>query len=205
MDRETFFTEVLGIRSKALLDELCKVSIIETFEKGEFIVREETLPAQLYILIEGICRGFFTNDNGREITDCFHHKLGEVLMGSFDLKEPTILNVVAETDVKVISLSMVSLVNMLQEYVELVYVYNQMLSNALSRHVGIKLALYKHDAKGKYMWFLKNYPGLIDIVKQRHVASFLNITPESLSRVRSKIKQYSGGGELLIDILIWEI
>ena len=64
-----------------------------------------------------------------------------------------------------------------------------MLSGALSRHVGIKLAIYKHDAKGKYRWFLENYPGLIDIVKHRHVASFLNITPESLSRVRKEWKQ----------------
>ncbi len=189
MEKKTFFTEVLGIKNRELADALCEVSRIKNFEKDELLVREDSMPAQLYILLKGVCRGYFTSDNGRNITDCFPHKLGEALMGSFDLKEPTVLNVVAETKVEVMSIPMISLIHMLQEHVELVYVYNQMLSGALSRHVGIKLAIYKHDAKGKYRWFLENYPGLIDIVKHRHVASFLNITPESLSRVRKEWKQ----------------
>ena len=40
------------------------------------------------------------------------------------------------------------------------------------------------SAPERYDWFLENYPGLIDRVQHRRIASFLCMTPVSLSRIR---------------------
>ncbi len=42
------------------------------------------------------------------------------------------------------------------------------------------------SAKERYAAFVKTYPHLIQRVQQYHIASFLGITPESLSRLRSR-------------------
>jgi len=39
------------------------------------------------------------------------------------------------------------------------------------------------DAKARYQQFLKDYPGLESRVRQYHVASYLGISPVSLSRL----------------------
>ena len=45
---------------------------------------------------------------------------------------------------------------------------------------------------GRYQWFLKKYPGLIDEVSNKHIASFLGMTPVTLSRLRQKLKELTG-------------
>ena len=49
----------------------------------------------------------------------------------------------------------------------------------------IKNTLCNYSAKQKYDWFLQEYPGLIFDVNNRYIASFLNMTPETLSRLRA--------------------
>ncbi|MEQ2617002.1 hypothetical protein AAAT94_07475 [Intestinimonas aquisgranensis] len=40
----------------------------------------------------------------------------------------------------------------------------------------------------RYQWFLEAYPGLIDQVTHRYVASFLEMSPVTLSRLRSALR-----------------
>lgn len=45
------------------------------------------------------------------------------------------------------------------------------------------------NAKERYNWFLREYKDLIDRVSHRHVASFLNMTPVTLSRLRKEFRE----------------
>ena len=38
------------------------------------------------------------------------------------------------------------------------------------------MLMYRCSAMERYQWFLKMYPGLIDLVRNKHVASFLGMT-----------------------------
>lgn len=40
------------------------------------------------------------------------------------------------------------------------------------------------DAKERYLIFLKQYPDISQRAKQEHIASYLGITPSSLSRIK---------------------
>jgi len=43
------------------------------------------------------------------------------------------------------------------------------------------------DAKTKYLEFVKRYPALAQQVPQQYIASYLKITPQSLSRIRKEL------------------
>ena len=42
-------------------------------------------------------------------------------------------------------------------------------------------------AKDRYLSFIQNYPNIQQSVKNYHIASFLGITTESLSRIRKEL------------------
>lgn len=44
-------------------------------------------------------------------------------------------------------------------------------------------------AEERYLKFIKTYPKLIEQVSQNHIASYLGITPQSLSRIRKELTQ----------------
>jgi len=43
------------------------------------------------------------------------------------------------------------------------------------------------SAKIKYLEFVKRYPALAQQVPQQYIASYLKITPQSLSRIRNEL------------------
>lgn len=46
----------------------------------------------------------------------------------------------------------------------------------------------ERKAQEHYVQFLQDYPGLEARVSQYHIASYLGIMPESLSRIRASLK-----------------
>ena len=46
-----------------------------------------------------------------------------------------------------------------------------------------------NNATERYLQFEKEYPELIDRVKQSYISTYLGITPESLSRIRKGLKE----------------
>lgn len=60
---------------------------------------------------------------------------------------------------------------------------------------GMRYKMYREggflteNATERYLKFRKNYPDLAERVQQRYIATYLGIKPESLSRIRSAMKE----------------
>lgn len=59
---------------------------------------------------------------------------------------------------------------------------------ALEKRISSFLSM---TAEEKYICMLDTYPNIVQRVPQKHVASYLGITPESLSRIRGHIAKHS--------------
>ena len=60
--------------------------------------------------------------------------------------------------------------------------------SALNEIYGRLISLYCDTPEERYIKVITDYPELLDIVSLKEVASFIGITPETLSRIRKKIK-----------------
>ena len=60
--------------------------------------------------------------------------------------------------------------------------------NALNLQTELRRALLHYDIKKRYEWFLKEYSEINGKISGRYIASFLNMTPESLSRVKKELQ-----------------
>ena len=61
-------------------------------------------------------------------------------------------------------------------------------ANYVSTHRRINEAL-SASAEERYLTFLKTYPALVERVPQSQIASYLGITPQSLSRIRKELSE----------------
>ena len=61
-------------------------------------------------------------------------------------------------------------------------------SNHVANHRRITDSL-STSAEEKYLKFIKTYPKLFELVSQNQIASYLGITPQSLSRIRKELSQ----------------
>ena len=164
------------------------MSTVCELAKGTQIQKMGEYGTHLSILWSGICRGYLEDENGQDTTDCFAMKRGSVLWGCGPLNEPSVIGVEALTDCRVIQMPMEPLLK-LAEHCEGMRILNKCLTQALEMHWNMRQNLCQGDAMKRYRWFLEEYPGLVDQVNKRHIASFLRMTPVSLSRLRKKLRE----------------
>lgn len=184
MELQNFYTETIKISDTQLVQVLTESSQIKVIKKGDMLQYIGSISTELYFLMTGLLRGFLLDAKGREVTDCFVYAHGTPVVSSIDLGEPSLIYIEALEDSELISIPFSVVLSLIRSNLELVTLYNRLLSNSLKMHWENKTALVQHTAAERYQWFLENYPGLIERVNHRYIASFLGMTPVSLSRIR---------------------
>lgn len=184
-----FFENMLHISDETVLQQLTDVATARWLKKEKLLIEIGEVPTQISFLVSGVLRGFALDENGRDITDCFAYRCGDAAIGGAELQAPSPVNIEALTNCEIVQfpLQFVEELNE-QNPTLLLQIYNEFLRQGFARHWAAKRILY-HPAMQRYQWFLQEYPGLIDMVCNKHVASFLGMTPVTLSRLRAQLRQ----------------
>lgn len=188
-----FFRTLLHLEDGGLLRALSDVSVPLHLRRGELLMREGMLPDMVPILVRGIVRGFYFDVDGQEITDCFAVQAGSPVMAAAGLRVPSPLYLDVLTDSDFLTISIPEVQRLLDQYPELLRLYNRLLIQSFSTHWEIKAILRRGTAMERYQWFLHTYPGLIDRISNKYVASFLGMTPVTLSRLRRVLREQAAG------------
>ena len=77
---------------------------------------------------------------------------------------------------------------LMKESVELKGIWITLLESGMRYKIYRENGFLVENATERYIAFRKRYPELAGRVPQRHIATYLGITPESLSRIRSAMK-----------------
>jgi CRP-like cAMP-binding protein len=176
--------ESLETINKELLNK-CKQ---QHYKKGNYLLREGEISKTSYFVEDGLLRQFSVDDKGKEHVIQFApenwfmaNREGEC----FNLPSSYNIEAIEDTTVFIIekelieSLSKTSLV-FLNFNIELLHKHIASLQKRITQ-------LQSKTAKERYLDFIKTYPDVLMRVPQSYVASYLGITPESLSRVRKEI------------------
>lgn len=184
-----FYQSVLKITDSVLLDRVTEHTEYKRIPAGELIVKAGEKPIDFFFLVSGIFRGFFIDADGQEITDCFGFKSGIPILSTFQFDVSSPVSIEAIEDCEVLRIPTQEIMQILQESPSAVRVYNDLLQEALNKQWETKQALYQYSAMQKYEWFMETYAEIANRVTGKNIASFLNITPVTLSRLRRKIRE----------------
>lgn len=165
---------------------------IEIYDKGDTIIKQGQVCKSLKFVISGVYRVYQLKE-GKEITSYFNYVSRNPLVASFVslLKEQPsneIIECIAPG--KLISIpysdwiSFYKVSSSFNTFGRLMAEFNYVL--AIER---IESLQYQ-SASERYDIFIKQYPNLLNLIPHHYIASYLGVTPESLSRIRkSSLKQ----------------
>ncbi|NDW19388.1 Crp/Fnr family transcriptional regulator [Dysgonomonas sp. 216] len=171
--------------SENSVEELASILERREYKKDEIILEQGIISRYLYIIEKGIIRQFYYKD-GRDITEHFSSE-GNVAtcLESLFLKEPTKLLVEA------LEPSVIYLLD--YEKWKAICNRNPEINELYQRIFEYKLIVSQQKADSwrfesaheRYERFCKEYPIIAKRAAIAHIASYLLMTPETLSRVRS--------------------
>lgn len=155
------------------------------YEKGHVLVREGQYSDQLFFVLEGCARAHYLK-GGKDITDWFAFENDFIcaIVGYFldvpsphyiELLEPSRLMVVGRADMQ-------ALCDRHHDIERLGRLSTTKTMLQLQRRV---VSLQFETAHQRFDNLLQVYPQITQRVPLHHIASFLGITPETLSRVRA--------------------
>lgn len=163
-------------------------AIETTLRKGAFFSSAGKIPRQVGFITEGVMRGYYHDDQGNEITRCFIAEDSIVVdYMNFEAGTAATEYLQACTDCKLVVFAK-------QDW--------DQLSQTVPgwdpiKHKMVQLCMYQKSRKGpvvskdaatRYTEFLEHYPMLINRVPLTYIASYLGVTPQSLSRIRRTIR-----------------
>ena len=187
-----FFQKALGISDEALVQEALRVSETRVLKKGEYLIRQGNVPSHVYFLMQGIVRGVLSDVNGKEITDCLVFKCGSPVMPSSDITQAAPIDIQTLSECEVVRIAVPEVNRMLRIYPALEEMYRQLIVESARIHWELKIAIYQYTAMERYQWFQQAYPGLSEKISNKYIASFLNMTPVTLSRLKQELKKQDG-------------
>ena len=178
-----FLRNVLHIGNEQLLHEMEALCEVRTLKKGECLIRQGQSPTMTYFLIEGIFRGTIDGTSGKDITGCIVYQCGAPLVANSEIWGVAQIGIEALTASSVLGVASSGLQRLFPRFPELTQMYLRFLLWSSRMHWELKVVTYQYTALQRYQWFLQAYPGLIDQISHKHIASFLNMTPETLSKL----------------------
>lgn len=182
----SFFSQVMNFSDPDICRVLSDISSSIFVLKGSKIIDFGQKQTCFYLLEKGIARAYGLSADGDEITDCLVFVPGTPVLTSADIAAPSPECFEALTDCNLIKLRIMDFYKAAESAPQLLSIYNSLLESAWHSHWKVENAIRHLSAKNRYEWFLKEYPGLIDAIPHRYIASFLGMTPVTLSRVRSQ-------------------
>ena len=158
----------------------------EFFTKKSMIVQPETVNKKIYFIEKGIVRAYFI-ENGKEHTTWFF-KEADIIISviSFFSQKPSNEYIEALEDCMMWSISYTDLQFLYENFSEFNYIGRVLTEKyyCLSeiRNYNIRMK----SVNERYLFLQQQIPDILNRVPIKHIASHLEIEPETLSRLRAK-------------------
>lgn len=179
---------VLGIQSKEE-DFKYIVPILQkkSFKKGEIILNKGEICKETYFIIKGLVRSFQILPNGNEKTYVLSHENRLFTeQTSFISQTPATDFLEALEDTDVLSFTYNDLMKVYKKSHALESVGRQLSDINFIFAKNKLMSLMNDDATTRYADFLKTYQKELPRIPQNIIASYLGITPQSLSRLKKE-------------------
>jgi CRP-like cAMP-binding protein len=154
---------------------------------GEYFLEEGQLCRYIGFIEEGLVR-YHMNDNGSQKT-LYFSKEGEFVSNyqSFLPREPSNTSIQAIEDTALQVINYENLQRLYSGVREGEKLGRLAIENVFLNSLQQLKSFYKDSPTARYQQFLRSYPSLVQRIPQYHIASYVGIKPQSLSRIRKRM------------------
>lgn len=181
------FITTFGDLNSQDLAVIQSVLVEKKINKGEYFSEAGQVPKEIGFILKGVIRGVFMNERGEDISRCFiteynlvcdyvNMESGKRSTESLQASEDCLLLVMKKDD----------WVSLSEKIPQWEIIKTKMVRDCLylkSRTTPV----ISDNASVRYLRFLVDHPNLVNRIPLAHIASFLGVTQQSLSRIRRNI------------------
>ena len=182
-----YFKNNISISSE-IEDKLKEIIVEKNLVKGELILSDNSLKKEHIFVVSGCLRSFYKTENAKEHTLQFAVKNWWIsdYMTLFN-KEKSLLSIESLSHSKIMIIEQSHLEELYFKFPEFGLINRMNLQNRIASLQKRIFGLLTLTAKEKYENFIRDYEVFVKVIPNYQIASFLGITPESLSRIRKEI------------------
>jgi CRP-like cAMP-binding protein len=168
-------------------EELERELEIAEYSKGEPLVRQGATGMEQFFILDGILKRVVSNPQGKEMLLRFAAETDmDTSYAAWRLKTPVPYSIVAVTRARVARLSMPHWVEFLDRHVQVKLRFEYEVMRLMSEVMAHTITLHLLDAPGRLSRFMRKHQDLLERIPKKELASYLNLTPETLSRLTRK-------------------
>jgi CRP-like cAMP-binding protein len=155
-------------------------------KKGDYFVQQGQVCQQVGFIQTGLMR-YFVNQDGDEKIYSFGLENDFVCdYESFLSEQPSRRAVQAIEDSSLVVISSASLQRLFSELTYGEKFGRVVIEQIFVKTIGQLVSLYTDSPEARYQAFLDEYPSLSARITQYHIASYVGVKPQSLSRIRAR-------------------
>ena len=171
------------------LAELEGMLTIVDCHKGDFLLHQGVHEMEQYFVLEGILKRVVTTPEAKEMILRFAaHNDMETSYAAWRLKRPTPYSVVCVTKARIAKLPLPQWIGFIDRHSALKQAFEYEVMRLMSEIMAHTITLHLLDAPGRVHRFIRKHPELLDRIPKKELASYLNLSAETLSRLKHQGK-----------------
>ncbi len=183
----------LQLRQNILLKDLSESEVCDLEQhlvvldchKGDVLLHQGVHDMEQYFILDGILKRVVTNSVPKEMILRFAAERDmETSYAAWCLKTPTPYSIVAVTKARVAKLPLKQWIAFIERHAALKKSFEHDVMLVMSEIMAHTITLHLLDAPGRVHRFVRKHPELLDRIPKKELASYLNMSAETLSRLK---------------------
>ena len=180
---------VLKGMSSPSFEELERHLMVVDCGKGDYLLHQGVHEMEQYFILDGVLKRVVANPQGKEMILRFAAERDmETSYAAWSLKTPTPYSIVSVTKARVVKLPMPEWIAFLERHAEEKHLFEFNVMHLMSEIMAHTITLHLLDAPGRVQRFMRKHADLADRIPKKELASYLNLSPETLSRLKRRGK-----------------
>jgi CRP-like cAMP-binding protein len=158
-------------------------------QKGDLLVNQGVHEMEQYFVLDGILKRVVTNQEAKEMILRFSAERDiETSYAAWRLHTPTPYSIVCVTKARVASMPLLQWIDFMESHSKVKEAFEYEVMNLMSAIMAHTITLHLLDAPGRVHRFMRKHPELFERLPKKELASYLNLSPETLSRLKNQGK-----------------
>jgi CRP-like cAMP-binding protein len=176
---------VLRRLGKEAFDELAGLLAVVDYRKGDVLLSQGAHEMEQYFILEGILKRVVASPEGKEMILRFAKEDDmDTSYAAWKLRTPAPYSIRAVTRARVAKLPLPQWGEFLEAHPDLKEDFEYEVMHLMSEVMAHTITLHLLDAPGRVHRFERKHPELADRVPKKELASYLNLSAETLSRLK---------------------
>jgi CRP/FNR family transcriptional regulator, dissimilatory nitrate respiration regulator len=176
----------LTAQERAELEQL--LTVVDC-HKGDYLLHQGVHDMEQYFVLDGILKRVVANDKAKEMILRFADERDmETSYAAWRLRTPTPYSIVAVTKARVAKLPLQQWIAFMDKYPNIKASFEYYVMRLMSEIMAHTITLHLLDAPGRVNRFMRKHPELFERLSKKELASYLNLSAETLSRLKQRGK-----------------